>query len=420
MGKKGMGSLGRLFSVIALALLCSFFVGMDVRAEVQEITYTHDTKIFSSTSPVPFSSNSHYYLSNYTTDFSYPPSFMSNSDIISVTLRVDMSSVIGFFSSTSSSVPSTDTLYCSLYPDGKYTSFNFSFTMDKDILTTLSVYDMDVTDYFLSNVSPFKSLRLLVYFGGPRFGSSSKYVFSTNIVPISLIFEYDGPALSPTPTPGLSLDLSYYTFWQQSSANVLDYPDRDTYTSQLIGTGQHIINLYGSHSTGSVYLYTNSAGGSFYADSDVVGPSTHILVPSSGVSYSNLETFLSSIGGDINSTLKDQTGVIQDGMDKINGSLTEFPGSAGMDASKGDLDAAIGDYADIEGSLFDSGQAAFGQFDPSSLFSFTAGIYASIAALSGLMVDLIAAMGEFSILYTVSAAMVFFGMLVGLWRFFTK
>lgn len=102
----------------------------------------------------------------------------------------------------------------------------------------------------------------------------------------------------------------------------------------------------------------------------------------------------------------------------ISDSLTSFPGSGALDASKGELDSVISGYDKVEGSLFDSGQAAFDKFDPSSLLTFSTGIYASIAAISQLMVGIITAMGEFSVIYTVGFVLVFFGMLIGLWRFF--
>lgn len=134
------------------------------------------------------------------------------------------------------------------------------------------------------------------------------------------------------------------------------------------------------------------------------------------------------IQGGINQAHQDmssQTSVIQQGqqqahqdMDKVNNSLTNFAGSAALDASKGQLDGVIDDYDQIEGSLFDSGQAAFDKFDPSSLLSFSAGIVSAMGYISQLMVGIISAMGEFSSLYTVGFVLVFFGMLIGLWRFF--
>lgn len=123
--------------------------------------------------------------------------------------------------------------------------------------------------------------------------------------------------------------------------------------------------------------------------------------------------------------INNQTNVIQGGinqahqdMDKVNDSLTNFSGSGALDTSKGQLDGVISDYDEIEGSLFDSGQAAFDKFDPSSLLSFSVGITSAIGYISQLMVGIISAMGEFSVIYTVGFVLVFFGMLIGLWRFF--
>lgn len=150
--------------------------------------------------------------------------------------------------------------------------------------------------------------------------------------------------------------------------------------------------------------------------SGMLGFSTNsylISADASSISYT-----LQVGGDDLLDEMMHQTDVIQNEMDKVNGSLTTFPGSGDMDASKGQLDTAISDYDQIEGSLFDSGQAAFDQFDPSSVLTFSSGIYASIAYISQLMVSIISAMGEFSIIYTVGVVLVFFGMLIGLWRFF--
>lgn len=102
----------------------------------------------------------------------------------------------------------------------------------------------------------------------------------------------------------------------------------------------------------------------------------------------------------------------------VSDAVTRFSGSAALDTSKGQLDGVISDYDKIEGSLFDSGQAAFDKFDPSTFPNFTVGVASAVGYISQLMVGIISAMGEFSVLYTVGMFMVFFGVLVGLWRFF--
>lgn len=134
--------------------------------------------------------------------------------------------------------------------------------------------------------------------------------------------------------------------------------------------------------------------------------------------FSNLSYTLQVGGDDLLDAVEHQTDVIQKEMDKVNNSLTKFEGSSDMDASKEQLAGVMSDYDQIEGSLFDSGQAAFDQFDPQSLLSFSAGITAAIAQISQLMIGIISAMGEFSVIYTVGVVLVFFGMLIGLWRFF--
>lgn len=123
--------------------------------------------------------------------------------------------------------------------------------------------------------------------------------------------------------------------------------------------------------------------------------------------------------------INNQTNVIQGGinqahqdMDKVNDSLTNFSGSGALDASKTELDGVISDYDKVEGILFDTSQDAFDKFDPSSLLDFSVGITSAIAYISQLMVGIITAMGEFSVIYTVGFVLVFFGMLIGIWRFF--
>lgn len=127
----------------------------------------------------------------------------------------------------------------------------------------------------------------------------------------------------------------------------------------------------------------------------------------------------------VTGAINNQTNVIRDGinqahqdMDKVNGSLTSFEGSASMDASRGRLDSVIGDYGSVEGSLFDSGRTAIDLFDIGGTLTFSLGISSAIDVISSLAVGIISSMGGFSVLYTVGMSLVFCGILVGLWRFF--
>lgn len=118
------------------------------------------------------------------------------------------------------------------------------------------------------------------------------------------------------------------------------------------------------------------------------------------------------------SLIVQQTDQMNNQFNQVNNSLTNFSGSGALNTSKDQLDGVIAEYDQVEGSLFDSGQAAFDKFDPSSLLDFSAGIVSAMGYISQLMIGIISAMGEFSSIYTVGFVLVFFGMLIGLWRFF--
>jgi len=185
-----------------------------------------------------------------------------------------------------------------------------------------------------------------------------------------------------------------YTFYFKASTDWL--------YSTLRGRFE-VVNANYSSSSNKVrmYLYLES-----YSIEEIPNP------PDSDIATtSQVQSIVSNATQEINNKLTEQGNAIND-------SLTNFEGAADMDASKGQLDSAINDYDSVEGSLFDSGQAAFDQFDPSSLLSFSTGIYTAIGTISQLMASIISAMGEFSVIYTVGVVLVFFGMLIGLWRFF--
>lgn len=186
-----------------------------------------------------------------------------------------------------------------------------------------------------------------------------------------------------------------------------------TFTFKATSTKQYIYlrarysaslaSFFTGYKSGSLnmYLYVNSSSIDLAADQ----PGSDLAT------YDDVQSIVGNATLEINNKLQ-ETG------DTLHDDLTNFPGASGMDTSKGDLDSAISDYDQIEGSLFDSGQAAFDQFDPSSLLDFSAGIFSAIGNISQLMVSIISAMGEFSVIYTVGTVLVFIGMLFGLWRFF--
>lgn len=99
--------------------------------------------------------------------------------------------------------------------------------------------------------------------------------------------------------------------------------------------------------------------------------------------------------------------------------ITTLPGSSSsqFDAMNSQLSSSLADYSQIEDTAINSAQDYINSYDVSSVFSFSTGIILGINVISQLFIEIIAAMGEFSVLYTLGITLVIIGVILGVWRF---
>ena len=105
---------------------------------------------------------------------------------------------------------------------------------------------------------------------------------------------------------------------------------------------------------------------------------------------------------------------------KQTDAMTKFDGKADMDKNSSDLNDSLSGYDEAQQSIFASSTVSIEKFDVDNLFNFTANISAALLVWNNLMVSIVASMGDFSLIYTISMGLVFIGIVVGIWRFFVK
>lgn len=105
---------------------------------------------------------------------------------------------------------------------------------------------------------------------------------------------------------------------------------------------------------------------------------------------------------------------------KQTDAMTKFDGKADMDKNSSDLNNSLSGYDEAQQSIFASSTVSIEKFDVDNLFNFTANISAALLVWNNLMVSIVASMGDFSLIYTISMGLVFIGIVVGIWRFFVK
>lgn len=105
---------------------------------------------------------------------------------------------------------------------------------------------------------------------------------------------------------------------------------------------------------------------------------------------------------------------------KQTDAMTKFDGKSDMDKNSSDLNDSLSGYDEAQQSIFSSSTASIEKFDVDNLFNFTANISAALLVWNNLMVSIVASMGDFSLIYTISMGLVFIGIVVGIWRFFVK
>lgn len=105
---------------------------------------------------------------------------------------------------------------------------------------------------------------------------------------------------------------------------------------------------------------------------------------------------------------------------KQTDALTSFDGKGTMDSSKTELDSTMGSYDEAERNLFETAGAAIGAIDMATSLKPSAGVLSGIQHLSGIILGIIGAMGEFSILYTAGYVIVLILILFGLFKYTTS
>ena len=105
---------------------------------------------------------------------------------------------------------------------------------------------------------------------------------------------------------------------------------------------------------------------------------------------------------------------------KQTDAMTKFDGKSDMDKNSSDLNDSLSGYDEAQQSIFSSSTASIEKFDVDNLFTFTVNISSALLVWNNLMVSIVASMGDFSLIYTISMGLVFIGIVVGIWRFFVK
>lgn len=105
---------------------------------------------------------------------------------------------------------------------------------------------------------------------------------------------------------------------------------------------------------------------------------------------------------------------------KQTDAMTKFDGKSDMDKNSSDLNGSLSGYDEAQQSIFSSSTASIEKFDVDNLFNFTVNISSALLVWNNLMVSIVASMGDFSLIYTISMGLVFIGIVVGIWRFFVK
>lgn len=373
-----MKSFSKVLSVLVLSLFCSFFVGMDVKADntVGEVYYMAPFESPSSSVEVYFD---RYFVSSDSINVTSGSSYRSYPLLFDHFGAFDSSPAYGFFSRVVA-----DTV------DGEVYVVNGSTYMNSGSVTTTASGSLHTSSTVSSNytVGSFTIHFVDTYYLWCRPSNSESAFLVGSYSADGSVNDFEFEFISS----GGDVTLYFYLSGSDSSYDVsLSVLDNFVFSRSFIWYGSFV-----SAANRTSYPYASQKN--LY-------------------SFFSVPVFVNDLTYQIKKEWTENDPYLEQ-MKQTNDLLTNFPGSSDMDASKGQLDTAISDYDQIEGSLFDSGQTAFDQFDPSSVLTFSAGIYAAIAALSNLMIQVIAAMGEFSVIYTIGVTLVFIGMLIGLWRFF--
>ena len=108
----------------------------------------------------------------------------------------------------------------------------------------------------------------------------------------------------------------------------------------------------------------------------------------------------------LNQTIKDAADDVMHGFE-----------NPGMDTSSGQLSGAVGGFQQAEDDLFNSQKGSLDSFDPSSVFSFSAGVVSGITFFSALITSFYTASHDFSVLVGVLFTVALLSIILGLFRF---
>lgn len=91
---------------------------------------------------------------------------------------------------------------------------------------------------------------------------------------------------------------------------------------------------------------------------------------------------------------------------QTNNLLTHFDGKSAMDASNNSLETSIGNYDNVESSIFDTASSSLTKIDFSTSLLPSTGTLGAIMVLGDIVTEIIYSMGEFSSLFTVGFVVV--------------
>lgn len=197
----------------------------------------------------------------------------------------------------------------------------------------------------------------------------------------------------------------YSGYAKSPSATTLKFEAPDYYLSGVSSSSTGYVTTSGHTENNAALL----SGGTFYLGMDK---------GSSNVIYLGLSTrsSLQQMAEQQHSDAQDQLQESQ----KQTDAMTKFDGKSDMDKNSSDLNDSLSGYDEAQQSIFSSSTASIEKFDVDNLFNFTVNISSALLVWNNLMVSIVASMGDFSLIYTISMGLVFIGIVVGIWRFFVK
>lgn len=197
----------------------------------------------------------------------------------------------------------------------------------------------------------------------------------------------------------------YSGYAKSPSATTLKFDAPDYYLSGVTSSSTGYVTTSGHTENNAALL----SGGTFYLGMDK-GSSNVIYLGSS--TRSTLQQMAAQQHKDSQDQLQESQ--------KQTDAMTKFDGKADMDKNSSDLNSSLTDFDSVQQSIFESSSTAINNFDFENLFSFSLNISSAIGVWNSLMISIVASMGDFALIYTLSMGLVFISIIVGIWRYFVK